>query len=79
MSPPPNSTPRNGRVCVALPWGRPALRGRGRTLALFSMPTVGSEVSPSASIRMESEHLAASTLLILPLNLGAACPMSDAW
>ena len=40
---------------------------------------VASAESPSASTRIASAHLAASTREILPLNLGEDCPMSEAW
>mmetsp|Transcript_47520 Transcript_47520/g.117684 ORF Transcript_47520/g.117684 Transcript_47520/m.117684 type:complete len:207 (-) Transcript_47520:577-1197(-) len=43
------------------------------------MPTVASEVSPSASTRMESAHLAASTREIFPLCFGCAWPTREAW
>jgi len=59
---------------------RPSAAGPGpRTLARPSRPTVASVCSPSASTRMDSEHLAASTRLILPLNLGCDCPIRLAW
>jgi len=49
------------------------------TLLLLSRPMVASADSPRASTLMEREHFAARTREILPLNFGAACPMSDAW
>ncbi len=49
------------------------------TLLLLSKPMVASADSPRASTLMDREHFAARTREILPLNLGAACPMSDAW
>lgn len=50
------------------------------TLARDAMPTAPSSLtSPSASTRTPSAHLAASTREILPLNLGAAWPMREAW
>ena len=54
-------------------------RMRASTLTLFSMAMVGPVLSPMASTRIASAVLAASTREILPLFLGAAWPMSDAW
>jgi hypothetical protein len=55
---------------------RPA---RIHTFALASRPTCASATSPSASTRIDRAHFAASTRLILPLYLGAACPIKLAW
>ena len=52
---------------------------RCSTFSRPSRPTCASVCSPSASTRMDSEHLAASTRLILPLNLGCDCPIRLAW
>lgn len=48
------------------------------TLARLSKPMVASVPSPRASMRMDRADLAARTREIFPLNLGAACPISEA-
>lgn len=49
-----------------------------QTLARLSIPMLASEPSPRASIRIDSADFAARTREILPLNLGAACPIKEA-
>ena len=53
-------------------------RPAARTLARASSPISASAASPRASTLIDSAHLAARTREILPLNLGGACPMSEA-
>lgn len=49
------------------------------TFALESIPMVASSEVPIASTLVASEALAANTRLILPLFLGAAWPIKEAW
>ena len=78
--PPPATVTHPTTSQPVTPCLTPAPAFRPPTLARASSPIFPSSLtSPSASTRTPSAHLAASTREILPLNLGGAWPIREAW